>query len=97
MSNSLPAILSEIEYPERDNRPMAESDLAREYLIYGIEALSIYFQDRQDVYVSGNLFIYYEQGNPKAVIAPDIFVIFGVENKKRVDDLFRSVRVRLTN
>ncbi|NBD16306.1 MAG: hypothetical protein GVY04_09205 [Cyanobacteria bacterium] len=59
MSNSLPAIFSEIEYPKRDNRPLAESDLARKYLIYGVEALSIYFQDRQDVYVSGNLLIYY--------------------------------------
>jgi len=31
----------------------------------------IYFQNRPDVYVSGNLFIYYEEGNPEAVVAPD--------------------------
>ena len=31
---------------------MAESDSARDYLIYGVEALNIYFQDRDDVYVS---------------------------------------------
>lgn len=30
------------------------------------------------MYVSGNLFIYYEQGNPRAVVAPDVFVVFGV-------------------
>ncbi|WP_242025641.1 Uma2 family endonuclease [Leptolyngbya sp. FACHB-36] len=35
-----------------------------------------------DVYVSGNLLVYYEKGNPEAVIAPDAFVIFGV---KKVD------------
>jgi hypothetical protein len=29
------------------------------------------------------LFIYYEKGNPKAVIAPDVFVIFGVAKKER--------------
>jgi Uma2 family endonuclease len=84
MSNSLRAIISEIEYPESDGLPMAESDIARDYLIYGVEALKIYFQNCPDTYVSGNLFIYYEQGNPKAVIAPDIFVVFGVENKPRI-------------
>lgn len=84
MSNSLREIISNIEYPDSDGWPMAESDAAREYLIYAIEGLRIYFQNRWDVYVSGNLLLYYEQGNPKAVIAPDVFVIFGVENKKRV-------------
>jgi len=84
MSNSLNAIISEIEYPESDGLPMAESDIAREYLIYGIEALRIYFQSCPDVYVSGNLFIYYEQGNTKAIIAPDVFVVLGVENKQRI-------------
>jgi len=34
------------------------------------------------VYVSGNLFIYYEQGNPK-VVAPDVFVVFGVARRDR--------------
>lgn len=32
---------------------------------------------------SGNLFIYYEQGNPQAVVAPDTFVVFGVNNQER--------------
>lgn len=74
---------TEIEYPESDGQPMAESDEARDYLMYGTEVLGIYFQDQPDVYVSGNLFIYYEQGNPKAVVAPDVFVVKGVEKKKR--------------
>jgi Uma2 family endonuclease len=84
MSNFLREIISNLEYPDSDGWPMAESDVAREYLIYAIEGLRIYFQNRLNVYVSGNLFLYYEQGNPKAVIAPDVFVVFGVENKKRV-------------
>jgi Uma2 family endonuclease/DNA-binding CsgD family transcriptional regulator len=70
-------------YPESDGNPMTESDPTRDYLIYSVEALSIYFQNRPDVYVSGNLFIYYEQGVPDAVVSPDVFVIFGVEKKKR--------------
>ena len=73
-----------IVYPDTDGAPMAESDSARDYLTYCVEALQLYFQDRQDVYVSGNLFIYYQQGTPSAVIAPDVFVIFGVEKKPRM-------------
>ncbi|MBW4478942.1 MAG: Uma2 family endonuclease [Tolypothrix brevis GSE-NOS-MK-07-07A] len=72
-----------IEYPDEDGKPMAESDQARFYLRYGTEVLEVYFQNLPNVYVSGNLFIYYEQGNPEAVVAPDVFVVFGVENHQR--------------
>lgn len=75
-------------YPEPDGSPMAESDPARDYLVYGVEALKLYFQHRQDVYVSGNLWLSYEQGVPDAVVCPDVFVVFGVENRPR-----RSYRV----
>ena len=70
-------------YPESDGNPMTESDPTRDYLVYSVEALNLYFQSRSDVYVSGNLFVYYEQGVPDAVVSPDVFVIFGVEKKKR--------------
>lgn len=73
----------EVVYPDSDGSPMTESDITRDYLIYGIEALDRYFQAAANVYVSGNLFIYYEQGNPRAVVSPDVFVIFGVEKRKR--------------
>jgi len=72
-----------IEYPEADGLPMAESDQTREYLVYVTKVLSVFFENRTDVYASGNLFIYYEQGNPEAVVAPDVFVVFGVENRQR--------------
>lgn len=77
------SLKTDIVYPDSDGAPMAESDPARDYLIYGVEALNIYFQNRADVYVSGNLFIYYKKGVPSAVVAPDVFVVFGVEKKKR--------------
>jgi Putative restriction endonuclease len=79
MTTSLKYSIFDITYPDGDGLPMAESDATRDYLIYSVEALDSYFQNRLDVYVSGNLFIYYEQGNPKAVVAPDVFVVLGVE------------------
>jgi len=72
-----------IVYPEPDGEPMAESDPARDYLVYGVEALKQYFLHRPDVYVTGNLWLSYTQGVPSAVVCPDVFVVFGVENRQR--------------
>ncbi|MEH2169988.1 MAG: Uma2 family endonuclease [Nostoc sp.] len=72
-----------IEYPDEDGKPMAEGDIQCSYLTYARNALRIYFQNHPDVYVAGNLFIYYEKGYPESVVAPDVFVVFGVENGDR--------------
>lgn len=83
MARSVLSPATTIDYPSSDGLPMAESDVQRQYLIYAVEALGVYFQDREDVYVSGNLFIYYEEGNPQAVVAPDVFVVVGVSKRDR--------------
>jgi Uma2 family endonuclease len=75
--------LATVEYPSSDGLPMAESDFQRKPLIYAVEALDIYFQHRAEVYVSGNMFIYYEEGNLEAVVAPDVFVVFGTAKRER--------------
>ncbi|MDE0204643.1 MAG: Uma2 family endonuclease [Candidatus Tectomicrobia bacterium] len=72
-----------IEYPDSDGQPMAETDFQRTVMTYAIEALKIHFQEREEVYVSGDLFIYYEEGNRAAAVAPDVFVAFGVGNDMR--------------
>ena len=72
-----------VHYPECDGQPMAESDFQRGPLTYAVEALSLYFKDQDDVYVSGNILIYYEEGNPQAVVSPDVFAVQGVSNQKR--------------
>jgi Uma2 family endonuclease len=73
----------EIDYPETDGQPMAESDFQRKPLTYLIDALTYHFQEEQKVYVSGDLLIYYEKGNPKACVAPDVFVVFNVSKRDR--------------
>ncbi len=70
--------LEEIVYPESDGQPMAETEAHRDEMIDLVEALKDHFHDRDDVYVGGNLFIYYEQGNPRSVVAPDVFIVHGV-------------------
>ena len=72
-----------IEYPESDGLPMAENDFQLRTMTYAIEALDNHFRTRSDVYVSGDLFIYHEENNNRARIAPDVFVVFGVPDHLR--------------
>ena len=72
-----------VEYPESDGEPLAESDYQLEWIVYLINVLRYFFRQRDDVYVAGNLLIYYEEGYPPSSVAPDVFVIFGVGNHKR--------------
>lgn len=71
-----------VEYPEADGRPMAETDLHRDLMFYIINLLRRYFNGQQ-VYVSGNLLLYYEEGNPRKSVAPDCFVVWGVAPHRR--------------
>lgn len=73
----------EIVYPESDGQPMAESDLHRKEMTYLIDALTDHFRPAVDVYVAGNLFFYYKKGDPRAVVAPDLFVVKGVAKRDR--------------
>jgi Uma2 family endonuclease len=70
-------------YPESDGQPMAESDIHRDYMVDVIDTLKDRYRNQNDVYVSGNLFIYYEKGVKSSVFSPDAFVIFGVAKKRR--------------
>ena len=72
-----------IEYPSGDGKPMAENDAQLAAILYGIGALRVYYRDREDVYVSGDLLMYYEEGNPRVSVAPDVFVVLGVEDRVR--------------
>lgn len=83
MTTSFHRFSTDVEYPESDGLSMAESDIIRDYLTYTVETLNIYFRSHSDIYISGNIFICYEEGNPQSVVTPDIFAVFGVPKKKR--------------
>ncbi len=70
-------------YPESDGKPMAETDKHRRLIMNFILMLEDHFKDSNDVYVSGDLLIYYEEGNIYKSVAPDVFVVFGVSKKDR--------------
>lgn len=88
VKENLPAISpqtggEEIFYPESDGEPMAETDIHRKLILYLTSCLEIFYADREDVYVSGNIMFYYVEGNPKEVISPDVMVCFGIPKGER--------------
>ena len=75
-----------IDYPSSDGKPMTESEAQFVPLTYAALALRAHFEQRADVYVGANMFLYYEENNPRAAVAPDVFVVVGAP--KRVRDTY---------
>jgi Uma2 family endonuclease len=72
-----------IDYPESDGQPMAETDFHLKLMTNLLHALDTHFADGPQVYVSGNLLLYYVKGNPAKRVAPDVFVVRGVPKGDR--------------
>jgi Uma2 family endonuclease len=84
----------EIYYPESDGQPMGETDAHRKEMTDLIEALDDHFRNDPQVYVAGNLFLYYELGDPRGVICPDVFLVRGVtKGLRRTYKLWEEGRV----
>ena len=71
----------DIAYPTRDGRPMGETDLHRNKMADLIETLEDHFSGDPDIYVSGNLLVFYERGDRRKHVSPDVFVVRGVPKK----------------
>jgi Uma2 family endonuclease len=67
------------------NEPPLESDRHRDQIDLLIRLIRWIFCDRQDVYVAGNLTIYYSPYQKKSedFRGPDVFVVLGTENHPR--------------
>ncbi len=70
-------------YPSSDGKPMAETDWHRKLLMELLQIIDHHFREHDDVYVSGDLLIYYKMGDNTKSVAPDVFVVRGVAKKQR--------------
>jgi Uma2 family endonuclease len=61
---------------------MGETDTHRLVIGEVIQALAHYFAG-QEVYVSGNLLLFYEEGNKRRHLSPDVLVTKGLEPRRR--------------
>ncbi len=83
---------------------MAETDFHANLLMNLRMALDIFFVDREDVYVTGNIMFYYVEGDPTQVISPDVMVCFGIPKGDRTsyktwaeNDVVPSVVIELSS
>jgi Uma2 family endonuclease len=70
-------------YPTTDGKPMAETDWHRDLMQRLIETLKVHYAAQPRVYVSGNLLLFYERGNRRRHVSPDVFVVKGVPRHDR--------------
>lgn len=65
-------------YPTSDGRPMAETDWHRDLMLRLIETLKRHYSDDPNIYVSGNLLVFYKPNDKRRHVSPDVFVVRGV-------------------
>ena len=75
---------TEVEYPSSDGERMSENQWQLWAMIDTITMLQAHFADRP-AHATGDLLIYYEEGNPRARVAPDVFVILGAPKHPRMN------------
>jgi len=73
-----------VEYPTRDGRPVGETDVHRENLVTLVWVLRTHYAADPNVYVSGNLMMYYVPGDKRRHLSPDVFVVRGVAKGRRL-------------
>ena len=76
-------VAPEVVYPTSDGRPMAETDVHRDDMTDTIKTLQARYANDPMIYVSGNLLVFYEKGNNRKHLSPDVFVVRGVEKRRR--------------
>ncbi|MYE24886.1 MAG: hypothetical protein F4Y01_13245 [Gammaproteobacteria bacterium] len=65
------------EYPESDGKPMAETPIHMKAMNDAIMPLEEHYAERDDVYVGGNMMMYYVEDSPRISVSADAFVAFG--------------------
>ena len=70
-------------YPDSDGEPMAENDHQLTAMIDAITTLRAWYADREEVYPGGDMLMYYVMNDNEIRVAPDVFVVFGVESRHK--------------
>lgn len=64
---------------------MAETQVHAQDMMDTIQTLQDHFAAEPDVYVWGNLLMFYEEGNPRRHVSPDVFVVRGIPKEPMRD------------
>ena len=78
-------------YPATDGAPLPDGPEQYYEFLHVNTLLQIHYADQPRTLVSGNTFIYYDQGRPGRNIAPDCYVAFEVD----ADEIIRQEHYRI--
>ena len=67
-----------IVYPESDGMPLPDGHFQDPLFREIVSTLATHLRDQPNTTVSGNTFIYYQEGDPQRRIAPDLYVSFNI-------------------
>lgn len=71
------------DYPTTDGKPMAETQQHAQAMIAAMTVLQRWFADDPNAYAWGNMLMFYERGNKRRHVSPDVFAVRGVPNHLR--------------
>lgn len=71
----------EIHYPDSDGKPVGETPIHGWNLLYAAYTLRQHFAADPRMYIAGNMFVYYEEDNPRKHVSPDFFAVRGIKPK----------------
>lgn len=80
-----PTSTAPVFYPIEDDTPLAESEHQLIPLVYAYNALTAWFAADPATWVGSDMFLYYEEGRPHRVVAPDLFIVSGTQKTERRD------------
>lgn len=86
-----------VHHPVSDGKPMAETGTRWHATVDATTPLINFFMHRPDVYVGGDMLMYYREGDPSAVVSPDVFVALGAPKEPLRDTwkLWEGAQLRL--
>ena len=70
-----------IEYPDSDGKPMGETPRHIQNMVDLYQTIDAYVVNDPMVYLAINMFVYFQEGNPRKHVSPDFFVAWGVPRK----------------
>ena len=75
VEHTLPSVAESVHYPDSDGHFLPDNPLQARAVMNARFALEHHFDKVDNVVLEGDMFMYYEEGNPAASIAPDVYVV----------------------
>ena len=87
LAHSAPKTKPTIYYPYTDHQPIPDGTYQSPIYRKVVTTLENHFRKTPGARVNGNVFLYYEEGNPRRTVAPDCYVAFDLTH-----EAFQSLR-----